>query len=208
MRTRIGRMFFRYKRHRLSTWSALGMLLFGVATLALWIFNMLLFLQFVGYAATIYYIIDIEAGYAEEKVIGNSQHRLSKSDQFWLGLAQTVTAIIGIAELAVLIYCQVTNYYHFMLSAVFLTGLYFTYWTCLYGLSIYQVKRRVNIAARKWLIGEIVALSVMAAVMVRIYFVQNWVFFVTGIGIAIIEWIVSWRNYYVIKNGDRNAMGY
>ena len=95
-----------------------------------------------------------------------------------------------------------------MLSAVFLTGLYFTYWTCLYGLSIYQVKRRVNIAARKWLIGEIVALSVMAAVMVRIYFVQNWVFFVIVIGIAIIEWIVSWRNYYVIKNGDRNAMGY
>lgn len=65
MRTRIGRMFFRYKRHRLSTWAALGMLLFGVATLALWIFNMPLFLQFVGYAATIYYIIDIEAGYAE-----------------------------------------------------------------------------------------------------------------------------------------------
>ena len=48
----------------------------------------------------------------------------------------------------------------------------------------------------------------MAAVMVRIYFVQNWVFFVIVIGIAIIEWIVSWRNYYVIKNGDRNAMGY
>lgn len=208
MKTRIDRMFFRYKRHRLSNWSALEMLLFGVATLMLWIFNMPLFLQFVGYAATVYYIANIETGYVEEKLIGDSQHQLNKSDQFWLRLARTVTVIIGIVELGVLIYCQITNYYHFTLSVVFFTGLYFTHWAYNYSLTIYQVKREVNVATKKCLVGEVVVLSVMAAVMMLAYFVQSWSFFVIVIGVAIVEWIISWRGYYAIKNGDHNEMGY
>lgn len=208
MRNRVARMIFHYKRHKLSVWSSFGLLAVGIATLTLWLFNMPLFLQFVGYAASVCYILDIEAGFMEEKVIGNSQGRLGEADFFWLKIAQMATAIIGIIELGSLIYCQITNYYKFVLTAVFLTGLYFTHWIYNYGLTIYQVKRDENVAVRKYLIGEIFVLFIMTMLMMISYSLNSWLFFALVLGTAIIEWIVNWRCYYIVKNADRNEMGY
>lgn len=208
MKNRVARIIFHYKRHRLSVWSSFGLLALGIATLTLWLFNIPLFLQFVGYAASVYYILDIEAGFMEEKVIGISQGRLSQTDFFWLKIAQMVTAIIGIIELGILIYCQITNYYKFVLTVAFLTGLYFAHWIYNYGLTIYQVKKDKNVAIKKYLIIEILVLLIMTMLMVIIYSLNSWLFFALIVGTAIVEWLVNWSCYYVVKNADRNEMGY
>lgn len=208
MRHRISKLIFRYKKHRLSVWSSVGLLIFGVTVLVLWLFNIPLFLQFVGYVATVYYVVDVEAGLAEELLTGKANDRLSQSDQLTLRVIQFIVGILGIAEIGLLIYFQIHQYYHFTMTAIFYTGLYFAYWSFNYLIGTYQMKRNINVSIKKIMMLNLVVMLVMNTILALAYWKNMWLFISVVILAAVIEWIISWQNYYVAKNGDKNDMGY
>ena len=208
MKNRITKMFFHQNKHRLSVWSSLGLFFLGMSLFLLCLFNIPLFLQLVGYAVTVYYLLDIEAGYEEEKVISKAQNRLTKNDLVYFNFVQIVIVILGMIELLALLYCQFTNYYHFILLVATFTGIYFTHWSYNYGLGIYQIKKNIKLGSRSTLIGEGIIMVIADLLMAITFLLSDWFFFASVLGLALLEWAISWRNYYVFKNADRNHMGY